>query len=354
MRNDKDIMVQYTCDICEKIFSHKNRFESHKNRKRPCAPRKTKSEITTTSVVKPVLKWVGGKSQIIHTVLSLFPSHIKNYYEPFLGGGSVLLALLSYMKSGKINVSGTIYASDVNPHLTAFYKNIQSAPSQFLIEIKSLVDEFSELHGTDINRYASTREDALTSQESYYYWIRSRFNGLSPEEKTSPRASALFFFLNKTCFRGVYREGPHGFNVPFGHYKNPSIVDEDHIHTVSRLIQDVAFTTCSFTESLPDVSSGDFVYFDPPYAPESETSFVSYTSNGFHLEHHKSLFTLCHSLTQHNIHFLMSNADVKLVKDSFPMSQYTLNVVVCRRSIHSKKPESTTNELLISNNMATT
>jgi DNA adenine methylase len=303
-----------------------------------------------TAITKPVLKWVGGKTQIIEDVLTLFPTPITNYHEPFVGGGSVLLGVLSYVKAGKIIVSGKIYASDLNPNLIALYKNIQSRPTELIAEVKKLTDEFSKITGTHVNRKASNAEEARTSQESFYFWIRTQFNALPKEEKDTPRASAMLLFLNKTCFRGVYREGPKGFNVPFGNYKNPSILDEAHIKEVSELVKDVVFTVRPFGDSLAShVEKGDFVYLDPPYAPESETSFVSYTADGFGLESHKALFTVCGNLSKRGVKFLMSNADVKLVKDAFPPPTYMTKIISCRRAINSKNPEAKTNEVLITN-----
>jgi DNA adenine methylase len=298
-------------------------------------------------MLKPILKWVGGKTQIIEEVLALFPKEMANYHEPFLGGGSVLLALLSHVEAGHTIVYGTVYASDLNPNLIALYKNVQSRPDEFIQETRALIEAFSKCTGTAVNRKPTTIEEATTSPESYYYWIRATFNALKGPERLTPAASAMMLFLNKTCFRGVYRENSSGnFNVPYGNYKNPSIMEEAHIREVSRLLSGVVFTCCGFAEALRDVGDDDFVYLDPPYAPENETSFVSYTAGGFALEAHKELFGLCANMEGQ---MLMSNADVPLVAKAFPAPAFTTKKISCRRAIHSKEPDSRTNEVLIWN-----
>jgi DNA adenine methylase len=353
-------MPEHTCATCGKTFKTTHTYTVHQARKRPCKPPQSTQPANTihyesptpspASVVKPFLKWVGGKTQILDDVLALFPTTIAgNYHEPFLGGGSVLLGFLSHVKRGTIKHTGKVYASDLNANLIALYKNIQTNPEAVIAETKSLIDTFSKCTGTIVNRAASSLDEAMTSHESYYYWIRKQFNALTGTERTSAAASAMMLFLNKTCFRGVYREGPSGFNVPYGNYKNPSVLDEVHIRNVSILFRDVEFTVAAFTESLARTESGDFVYMDPPYAPETTTSFVSYTADGFGLDAHNQLFKMCSELKDKGVQFLMSNANVSLVKDAFPAPKYDTKIIPCRRAIHSKTPDAMTNEVLITN-----
>jgi len=129
------------------------------------------------------------------------------------------------------------------------YINIRDNYNQVLLLIKEIIDIYNNLDNTIINRKPKTIEEAKTSQESYYYWIRKQYNLLNQNDKNKPLGSAYFIFLNKTCFRGVYREGPNGFNVPFGHYTNPEIINELHIKTISSLIQNVHFYCSSFEKS---------------------------------------------------------------------------------------------------------
>jgi len=299
----------------------------------------------TNFEVKPFLKWVGGKTQIIEQVISSFPSEMNNYYEPFLGGGSVLLALLDNVSKGKIKINGNIYASDANQNLIHLYKNIQSRCDEVILEIKKIIEEFNTCREDGVNREPNTIQEATSSKESYYYWIRKRYNELQKTDTVI--CSAMFIFLNKTCFRGMYREGPNGFNVPYGNYKNPSVFDEKHIIEISKLIRDVKFSSSSFTEALKLVNEKDFVYLDPPYAPENLKSFVGYTSEGFKIEHHKELFKLVNELRVKNVKLLMSNADVDMVKEAFDSVFYDIRSILCKRAINSKNPNATTNELLI-------
>ena len=300
-------------------------------------------------IPKPVIKWVGGKTQILNRVLGEFPEQMANYHEPFLGGGSVLLAVLAYRQSGRLQIDGAIRASDANAPLVAVYKNIQTRHEILYREICSLLAEFSECGESPVNRKPLTLEYAKGSRESYYYWTRRRYNELSDSDKLSVAGSAMFMFLNKTCFRGIFRVGPSGFNVPYGNNKNPEVANLDHLAEISELIQGVKFTHADFTEALASVEHGDFIYLDPPYAPENATSFVGYTKGGFGPEQHSELFSIIHKMDAKGARALMSNSDVSLVRLAFPESGYSIESIECKRSINSKNPGAKTQEVLVKN-----
>lgn len=305
--------------------------------------------ISKQSYTKPIIKWVGGKTQIIDKIMESFPTNIENYHEAFLGGGSVLLALLNNKNSDKIHINGNIYAYDINEPLISVYKNIQSKPNELYDIIKNIIIEYNESTGIEVNRNPQTLQEAKKSKENYYYWTRSKYNKMSNMEKNSLLGSAMFIFINKTCFRGMFRVGPNGFNVPFGNYKNPEIINHEHLMEIHNLIQNVIFECRSFEESMETINENDFVYLDPPYAPEKNTSFVGYTESGFDYDTHVKLFELCNKLTCENKKMMMSNADVELVRNSFKNDIYRIESIVCKRSINSKNPESKTKEVIIKN-----
>jgi DNA adenine methylase len=268
--------------------------------------------------MKPLLKWVGGKTQLLDDVLALLPLSIHDYYEPFVGGGSVLLAVL-----GSGRVTGTVYASDINPRLINLYRCLQTEPAKVARCLQIVADGYRR----------------AVSQESFYYGIRALFNA---QPVTGAVAAALFLFLNKTCFRGVYREGPKGFNVPFGHYGTVELPTAESIEAMSRSLAPVVFSCESFETALAKARSGDFVYVDPPYVPETATSFVGYVAGGFHF--HTELFTALKALP---CGFLMSNSAAPSVLEAFPDPNYKTCQVLARRAIHSKDPSARTMEVLI-------
>ena len=247
--------------------------------------------------MKPFLKWVGGKTQLLPHIEQVVPKDIDTYYEIFLGGGSVLFHILSLRKQNKIQVNN-LKAYDINATLIETYQLIQTHVQDLDEQFQTLVKTYQSIESMKGTRHPSTEEDAKTSKESFYYWCRNQFN----QETNKVKRCALFMFLNKTCFRGLYREGPNGFNVPFGHYKNPSFSSSQELQKIHEFIQDVDFQVADFQKSLILPSHDDFVYLDPPYAPETKTSFTKYHQLDFPLESHKKLFDLIHVTTELLIH----------------------------------------------------
>jgi len=295
--------------------------------------------------MKPFLKWVGGKTQILDDVIATIPAEMQNYHELFLGGGSILLAVLSLQEENKIIIHDKIYAYDLNADLINVYRNIQTNKDILFTHIEHYISEYDGLTGTVINRKPKTLIEAKTSKESYYYWLRNKYNNI---DKELVECSALFMFLNKTGFRGMYRIGPNGLNIPYGHYKKtPTIITRTELDAVSKLIQPVEFICCGCNESIQRAKEGDYVYLDPPYAPETENSFVGYTAEGFNLAAHNKLFSDIVALNNKKIKFTLSNAKVDLVTDYF--KDFTINDIMARRSINAKKPGSKTMEVLINN-----
>ena len=345
-------MEKYNCEKCGKEFNQKSHYTTHVNKKNPCVVIDELVKCALSKkihVPKPILKWVGGKTQIMDKLISNFPVEINNYREAFLGGGSVLLTLLSYVKSGIIKIQGKIYAYDLNEPLIYVYKNIQTHHDELYNELQTIITDFNKCGNGEINRMPANIEEAKMAKENYYYWIRSEYNKLCLTDKKSVLGSAMFIFLNKTCFRGVFRIGPNGFNVPYGHYNNPEIINKEHLEDMHDLIQNVSFECCDFNKSLTIVEPNDFLYLDPPYAPETNTSFVKYTENGFNMENHNNLFKLIHILTNENKKIMLSNADVSLVRENFTHEKYNILSILCKRTINSKNPEAKAKEVIIKN-----
>ena len=303
--------------------------------------------INKKDIPRPLLKWVGGKGQIIDKLLKNVPNKINNYHEIFVGGGSVLIMILWAREKGFITIDGSINVYDLNKALIGTYINIKEKKDELFKKTNKLETVFNSCELDNGDRKPQTEEEALKSKESYYYWIRQQYN--EQKDKLSVLSSAYFIFLNKTGFRGMYREGPNGYNIPYGNYKNPKILDKDELEYISSLISDVNFIHSDFSESLNGIQDDDnFVYLDPPYAPENDKSFVGYTKDGFGIEQHELLFNLTKNVSGKN-KIMMSNANVQLIRDNLSPEIYNYEVVSCRRAINSKDPGAKTEEVIITN-----
>jgi DNA adenine methylase len=329
------------CSYCNKSYKKSSSLTKHQL---SCSI----SNISLNTDCKPFLKWVGGKSQLCNILFPKFPSIINNYYELFLGGGSILLNLCS---NPSISIKGTIFAFDINQPLIYCYKNIQSNLQPLIEELISIKQQYSNcpIDPNNRNLNPETLTIALSNKENFYYWCRKSFNQLSTLEKCSIKGSALFLFLNKTCFRGLYREGPNGFNVPYGNYENPEIFNETHLQNISILIQPVIFECKDFKTVIKEYTftKDDFIYCDPPYVPITSTSFTKYTKYDFTNDSHTLLFDW---LNQCNSKFILSNSNSSQVKQAFTnQNKFSIETVTCKRSIHSKNPDAKEQECIIQN-----
>lgn len=263
-----------------------------------------------SKLVTPVVKWVGGKRQIINEIVKYVPKNYSTYYEPFLGGGAVLFELQP--KTAVVN--------DINTELINLYE-----------VIKNNVDELIE----------SLREHERKNGEVYFYGIREQdrdkehYNLLTPIQ----RASRLIY-LNKTCYNGLFRVNKAGqFNTPFGKYKNPNIVNEYTLKAVSNYFNkaQITFTCKDFDEVLKGAKKGAFVYLDPPYDPVSDTaSFTGYDKGGFDQNEQIRLKNTCDKLNEKGIKFLLSNSATDFIKGLYKDDYYIIKTIQAKRAINSK------------------
>ena len=245
---------------------------------------------------KPFVKWVGGKTQLIAEVEKLLPDDFSSskeltYIEPFVGGGAVLFWILQKYP----NIVKAVI-NDINPDLTTAYKTIKYNSYELIEMLQKIQSEYLVLNEE--------------KRKCYYFDKRSQFN---TKELDSIENTALFIYLNRTCFNGLYRVNSKGlFNVPFGSYANPKICDEQTILADSELLQKVDILTGDFSETINHAGNNNFFYFDPPYKPLSETSsFNSYSKEDFNDKEQVRLGEFCRRIDQLGYSFILSNSDVK-------------------------------------------
>ena len=246
---------------------------------------------------KPFIKWVGGKSQLIEQLDSLLPADFDNrrnvtYIEPFVGGG----AMLFYMLQRYPNIKRAII-NDINPDLICCYRTVRDFPEELIASLQQIEKEYLELE---------TEE----KRKEFFMAVRTKYNqkNLDPVKNTT-----FFFFLNRTCFNGLYRVNKSGaFNVPFGKYTNPTICDADTIRTDSKLLQRVEIHQGDFEQTFEYAEGDTFFYFDPPYRPLSDTSsFNDYTKEAFNDAAQIRLKAYCDKIHKAGFSFMLSNSDCK-------------------------------------------
>lgn len=294
-------------------------------------------------VVRPFVKWAGGKSSLISQLTNFFPFELKDgiinkYVEPFVGGGAVLINILQ-----KYDVKEA-YAFDINIDLINCYNVIKENVDELIKELEIKEKEFIKLESED--------------RQAYFYNIRKKYNSYRiTENELSIKRAGEFIFLNRTCFNGLYRVNKNGeFNVPCGKYKNPTICDSSNLRKLSYLIRNVVFQYGDYKKSEKYVDNNTFVYFDPPYRPLSITSgFTSYTKEDFNDENQKELANYFGKLDEKNAKLMLSNSNPKNTNkdDSFFEDIYkgfNINEISAKRMINANaKGRGEISELLITN-----
>lgn len=262
----------------------------------------------TSKLVAPVVKWVGGKRQLLPEIKKCLPKKFNTYFEPFIGGGAVLFEIQP--KHAVVN--------DINKELIVLYSVIQN-------NVEELIDKLS-----DTNTYTNTSE--------CYYRIRELDREPQKYNKmTGIDRAARILYLNKTCYNGLYRVNSMGeFNSPFGSYRNPNIVNDITLRAVNKYFNDakIKFLNVDFEKAVKSAKKDDFVYFDPPYAPISKTAnFTGYNESGFGETEQIRLKKLCDVLTKKGVKFLLSNSDCEFIRELY--KDYNIVTIKAKRAINS-------------------
>ncbi|WP_413289245.1 DNA adenine methylase [Bdellovibrio sp. HCB337] len=264
-----------------------------------------------TPKAEPFIKWAGGKQALLAQILPHFPKSFERYYEPFIGGGSVFFAL-NHHKA---------FVNDENEWLIDTYKAIRD-------NYVGVVRELDKL--------TNTREDFL------------RIRAIDPRSISLEKRAAQFIYLNKTCFRGLFRVNKKGqFNVPYGEYQRRYYAVEN-LAAAANALKKVEFTVGDFEKCLIGITSNDFVYFDPPYFKLGGYSdFNRYTAGQFREAEHLRLASLCNELDAEGIRWAVSNSDTPFIREIF--KGFRFENIKARREINLKSQDRNVNELLILN-----
>ncbi len=259
-----------------------------------------------TISISPILKWVGGKRQLLSNIIPLISKDFSTYVEPFVGGGAVFFALQP--KKAIIN--------DYNVELINVYKVVRDFPEELI----SILEEHSK---------KNTKE--------YFYHVRALDRTLEYAKMDPIQKAARIIYLNKTCYNGLYRVNLAGqFNSPYGRYKNPNIINAVTIRAMSKYLQNpnIIIKQGDYKEVLKGLHKGAFVYFDPPYMPiSSSSSFTGYTQNGFSYSQQTILKNVCDQLKEKGIPFLQSNSDCPQIRELY--KGYDIRTVQAKRTINS-------------------
>ena len=308
---------------------------------KPIDKRTIRYEKSKSVTLKPFVKWVGGKSQLVEQIEKMLPADgekvLTKYAEPMVGGGALFFSILS-----KYDFED-LYISDINAELINAYQAVKN-------DVDNLIAKLNEMQMIFLPMDENGRK-------YFYYTVRERFNSTTLTEETATEKAAQFIFLNKTCFNGLYRVNRKGqFNVPMGAYKNPTICDDENLRNIHEALQNVTIVCGDYSLSKSFIDQNTFVYLDPPYRPISETSaFTSYNSDVFNDDDQIRLARFIDEINASGAKIVLSNSDPKNVneEDNFfddLYKNYKINRVEASRAINSKGDKrGKINELLICN-----
>ena len=274
-------------------------------------------------MVSPILKWAGGKRQLLDELYSRFPQSYNHYHEPFFGGGALFFDLEP--DNGTIN--------DTNPRLVNFYKQVRDRPEELIDYLRSFNDPESD-PDPDLSFAESNRKGKEI--KNYYYQQRERFNNRPYDDDFDVlEEAALLLYLNRTCYNGLYRENSTGgFNVPIGRYSNPDWVRADEIQKASHVLDNTEIHNTDFGYVTDEVEEGDLVYFDPPYEPMSPTaSFNDYSEEGFDRKDQERLLETVQELDENDVYVILSNSGV--MYDMYAEAGFSVEKEGATRAINS-------------------
>lgn len=272
--------------------------------------------------MQPFIKWAGGKRQLIPAINDRLPKEFNTYYEPFIGGGALLFA----------SAPNKAVVGDVNTVLINTYNQIKYDVDSLMLVLDELVVE----------------HHAAEDKKLFYLEMRDKYNRQIEENDFSLMTIALFMYLNKTCFNGLYRVNSKGlFNVPFNNRKTLTIYSKDNLEDIANYLSKVEILNCDFEETCQNAKKGDFVFFDSPYAPLKPDSFESYTKEGFSLEEHIRLAKLFKKLSEKGVYCMLTNHNTALINDLY--KDYNIEVIPVKRMINSDSKNRVGEEVIVTN-----
>jgi DNA adenine methylase len=272
---------------------------------------------------RPLLKWAGGKGQLLPVLTERLPRHFRRYHEPFVGGGAFFFHLWN---SGRL--AGGAVLSDFNPELVACYEVVRDRVEELIAYLLELKPRFGK---------------------EFFYEIRGWDRRPDFAARPKLERAARTIFLNRSCYNGLYRLNNKGqFNAPFGYYKNPLIVDPENMREVSRALQQVELHVGDFARVLDRAEPGDLVYFDPPYVPMSATaSFTHYTHQGFDEAEQRRLAGVFFTLAERGCHVMLSNSYTELARALYAGQPLHESVLASRKINCDGKKRGEIEELIV-------